>query len=378
MHNFITVSSQSGSSKTIVNVNSLNKVSYHLSNSAQRVVEHYRKYGIMGLFNRDDFYSVLDVNGSNVNTLDSIDEIVDMLNGVSGVGHGMTYVLDSLVKANKEVTYSPKLLASYFSNLVSYLYDDKVYKGKEGINLAWTDKMVESVISLYKIYVGRLPEDFSYDFVFPITCLLIKNVEISKGKASIGTPLTIAKSSSYGFASPMTFLPPENVLISKDKESIGIPLTIAKNLRIGSESGMLIANISSFDLKIIQAKRYVSPRYISTEGKGNVVGINDYTSVMVSLPFFLNVVVDVETFIKYLLSILKKANGVDHARNFLNDLFNMFCNVEHDSLTSYLESYPAAEFTSLDDEYSKSLVDMYPTKGGYVYVPAPIIGGIPW
>ena len=99
---------------------------------------------------------------------------------------------------------------------------------------------------------------------------------------------------------------------------------------------------------------------------------------MVSLPFFLNVVVDVETFIKYLLSILKKAHGVDRARNFLNDLFNMFCNVEHDSLTSYLESYPAAEFTSLDDEYSKSLVDMYPTKGGYVYVPAPIIGGIPW
>ena len=151
MSSFITVSSQQGTSKTIVNVNSLNRVSYHLSNSAHKLIENYKLYGSLGLFNADDFYSVLDINGSKVNTLDSIEEIEDKLNEVSGIGHGMTYIPNTVLESSKEVLSHPELLASYLSPFTDYLYKGKVLCGCSfDVSLAWTDEMVKSLLSLFK------------------------------------------------------------------------------------------------------------------------------------------------------------------------------------------------------------------------------------
>lgn len=345
MANFITVSSQGGSSETLVNVDSLNRVSYHLSSSATRVVENYYQYGALELFKNKDFYSVLDVNGSNVNSLDSISEIEDKLSGVIGAGHGMTYVSHALVKANEEVLSSPELLASYLSSFTDFLYKGKIFRGSsKEVNLSWTDEMVSKVLSLYKVYINNIPNDFSYEFAFPLGCYLSDSFEIIKGKPCVG-----------------------------------IPVEVAKNLKINSEYDLVLSTLSSFDLKYPQVKRCVSPSEVSKELKGGVVGISDYTSVLIDFQFSVKVVVEAETFIKYLVSILKQANGVECAEKFLEDLFDMLCTSSHKNLFSYFVSATASEFVDLDSESYVSLVSNNTVKGDYVYVPLPkIFGGAKW
>lgn len=345
MANFITVSSQDGSSKTLVNVDSLNRVSYHLSSTATRVVENYYQYGALGLFKNKDFYSVLDVNGSNINSLDSISEIEDKLSGVIGAGHGMTYVPHALIKANEEVLSDPYLLASYLSSFTDFLYKGKVFRGSsKEVNLAWTDEMVSKVLSLYKVYINNIPNDFSYEFAFPLGCYLSNSFEIIKGKPSVG-----------------------------------IPVEIAKHLKVNSEYGMVLSTLSSFDLKYPQVKRCVYPNEVAKESKGGVVGISDYTSVLIDFQFSVKVVVDAETFIKYLVSIIKQANGVECAEKFLEDLFDIFCTSNHKDLFSYFVSYTASEYVELDSENCVSLESNNIVKGDYVYVPLPkIFGGAKW
>ena len=345
MNNFITVSSQGGLSKTLVNINSLNRVSYHLSSSANRVVEDCHKYGSLGLFKGDDFYSVLDVNGSNVNSLDSISEIEDKLNGVTGVGHGMTYVPYALLKSNEEVLSSPDLLASYLDGFTDFLDKGKVFRGSsKNVSLAWTDEMLSKVLSLYIDYIEDIPNDFSYEFAFPLGCYPTDRFDIIKGKPCAG-----------------------------------IPLEVAKRMRVGSEFGMILFSLSSFELRYPRAKRCVSPSVVSKEGKGGVVGISDYTSVLVDFQSSLKVVIGVETFIKYLVCILKQAVGVERVEEFLEDLFDMLCTVSHDKLFSYLVSSPAAEFIDVKDEYSVSITSNNIVKGDYVYVPLPqMFEGVRW
>ena len=345
MANFITVSSQGGSSKTLVNVDSLNRVSYHLSSSATKVVDNYSQYGALRLFNNKDFYSVLDVNGSNVNSLDSISEIEDKLSGVIGAGHGMTYVPHALVKANEEVLFNPYLLASYLSSLTDFLYKGKIFRGSsKDVNLAWTDEMVSKVLSLYKVYVNNIPNDFSYELAFRLGCYLSDSFEIIKGKPCAG-----------------------------------IPVEVAKHLKVNSEYGMVLSTLSSFDIKYPQVKRCVSPSEVYREFKGGVVGVSDYISVLIDFQFSVKVVVEAETFIKYLVSILKHANGVECAEKFLEDLFDMLCTSSHENLFSYLVSATASEFVDLDSKNYVSLVSNNTVKGDYVYVPLPkIFGGVKW
>lgn len=346
MANFITVSSQGGSSKTLVNVDSLNRVSYHLSKSAQNLMEGFPGYYTALLFKEGDFYSVLDVNGSNVNSVDSIDEIEDKLNNVKGSGHGMTYVPHALVKANKEVFSNPDLLASYFSGFADYICEGEVFRGSsEDVELYWTDEMVNSVLSLYKTYTKKLPNDYSYEFAFTVNQYSSNKLEFIKGKTCKG-----------------------------------IHLANASKLRVGKDSGMLLSTISSFDLRSLRAERCITPKGVYKEEKGGVVGVEDYSSVLVSFPFSdLDVIEDIDLIIRYFLGILKDALGVDSVRKFLDDLFDMFCTVEHGDFTSYLSEYPAADFIELKDEHSTGVLDSYVVKGDYVYIPLlERLGGIPW
>lgn len=345
MSNFIKVSSQGGLSKTLVNVNSLNRVSYHLSGSANKVVENYLQYGSLGLFNEDDFYSVLDVDGSNVNSLDSIEEIEDKLNKVEGIGHGMTYIPHALVKSNEDVLSSPNLLSSYLDGFTDFLDSGKVFRGlSKNVSLAWSDEMLSKVLSLYMDYMRDVPGDFSYEFAFPLGCYPTDRFETIKGKPCAG-----------------------------------IPLEVAKRMRVGSGFGMILFNLSSFELKYPRAKRCVSPSMVSKEGKGGVVGISDYTSVLIDFQSSLKVVIEVETFIKYLVNILKQAVGVERVEEFLEDLFDMLCTVSHDKLFSYLVSSQAAEYIDVRDEHSVSLTSNNVVKGDYVYVPLPqMFGGVRW
>lgn len=345
MNNFITVSSQGGLSKTLVNVNSLNRVSYHLSSSANRVVDDCQRYGSLGLFNEDDFYSVLDVNGSNVNSLDSISEIEDKLDGVTGIGHGMTYIPQALVKSNESVLSSPDLLSSYLDGFTDFLDTGKVFRGSsKNVSLAWSDEMLSKVLSLYMDYMRDVPDDFSYEFAFPLGCYPTDRFETIKGKPCAG-----------------------------------VSLEVAERMRVGSGFGMILFNLSSFELKYPRAKRCVSPSRVSKEGKGGVVGISDYTSVLVDFQSSLKVVIEVETFIKYLVNILKQAVGVERVEEFLEDLFNMLCTVSHDKLFSYLVSHQAADFIDVEDENSVSLTSNNVVKGDYVYVPMPqMFGGVRW
>ena len=171
MNNFITVSSQGGLSKTLVNTDSLNRVSYHLSSSANKVVDDCQRYGSLGLFKEDDFYSVLDVNGSNVNSLDSIFEIEDKLDGVTGIGQGMTYIPHALVKSNEAVLSSPDLLSSYLDGFTDFLDTGKVFRGSsKNVSLAWSDEMLSKVLSLYMDYMRDVQDDFSYEFEFTLGC----------------------------------------------------------------------------------------------------------------------------------------------------------------------------------------------------------------
>ena len=335
MTNFITVSSQGGSSKTVVNVNSLNRVSYHLSKSAREVVECYLNYGVLGLFKRNDFYSVLDVNGSNINTLDSIDEVEDKLNGVVGSGHGMFYIPNAVLKSNEEVLSRPYMLASYMSEFAHFVYKDKVFRGPDkDVSLAWTDEMLNSLISHYRDYAKEIPEDFVYEF----SC-------------------------------PLDYFPTDRVEFIKGKPCVGIPLMLARNLRIGTDFGMsLLYDLDSSDLKYITAERCVSPSSVFDEGKGSVVGISDYNSVLVSLSFQFKVFLTVESLIKYMVAILKRAYGVEHAKEFLNGLFSILCNVEKEDLFNYLSSKKAAKFTEVKNESTVS-ADSYTIKGNYAYVP---------
>lgn len=335
MTNFITVSSQGGSSKTVVNVNSLNRVSYHLSKSAREVVECYLNYGVLGLFKGNDFYSVLDVNGSNINTLDSIDEVEDKLNGVVGSGHGMTYIPNALLKSNEEVLSSPYTLASYMDSFTDFLDTDKVFRGPDKeVSLAWTDEMLSSLISHYRDYAKEIPEDFVYEFACFLECFPTDSVEIIKGKPHVG-----------------------------------IPLTLASSLRIGTGFGMsLLYDLDSSDLKYITAERCVSPSRVFDEGKGSVVGVSDYNSVLVSLSFPFKVVLTVESLIKYMVAILKRACGVERAKEFLNGLFSILCNVETEDLFNYLSSKQAAKFTRVKNESTVS-ANSYTIKGNYAYVP---------
>lgn len=335
MTNFITVSSQGGSSKTVVNVNSLNRVSYHLSKSAREVVECYLNYGVLGLFKGNDFYSVLDVNGSNINTLDSIDEVEDKLNGVVGSGHGMFYIPNAVLKSNEEVLSRPYMLASYMDSFTDFLDTDKVFRGPDKeVSLAWTDEMLSSLISHYRDYAKEIPEDFVYEFACFLECFPTDSVEIIKGKPHMG-----------------------------------IPLMLASNLRIGTDFGMsLLYDLDSSDLKYITAERCVSPSRVFDEGKGSVVGISDYNSVLVSLSFPFKVVLTVESLIKYMVAILKKAYGVERAKEFLNGLFSILCNVETEDLFSYLSSKQAAKFTEVKNKSTVS-ADSYTVKGDYAYVP---------
>ena len=335
MTNFITVSSQSGSSKTVVNVNSLNRVSYHLSKSAREVVECYLNYGVLGLFKRNDFYSVLDVNGSNINTLDSIDEVEDKLNGAVGSGHGLTYIPNALLKENEKVLSRPYMLASYMDSFTDFLDTGKVFRGPDKeVSLAWTDEMLSSLISQYRDYAKEIPEDFVYEFACHLECFPTDRVEIIKGKPHVG-----------------------------------IPLMLARNLRIGTAFGMsLLYDLDSSDLKYITAERCVSPSRVFDEGKGSVVGISDYNSVLVSLSFQFKVVLTVESLIKYMVIILREACGVDYAEKFLDGLFTVLCNVETEGLFNYLSSKKAAKFTEVKNESTVS-ADSYTTKGNYVYVP---------
>ena len=345
MNNFITVSSQGGLSKTLVNLNSLNRVSYHLSSSANRVVDDCQRYGSLGLFKEDDFYSVLDVNGSNVNSLDSIQEIEDKLSGVEGIGHGMTYIPHALVKSNEDVLSSPDLLSSYLDGFTDFLDTGKVFRGSsKNVSLAWSDEMLSKVLSLYMDYMRDVPDDFSYEFAFPLGCYPTDRFETIKGKPCAG-----------------------------------VPLKVAKRMRVGSGFGMILFNLSSFELKYPRAKRCVSPRGVSKEGKGGVVGISDYTSVLVDFQSSLKVVIEVETFIKYLVCILKQAVGVERVEGFLEDLFDMLCTVSHDKLFSYLVSSPASKYIDVKDENSVSLTSNNIVKGDYVYVSLPqMIGGVRW
>lgn len=334
MRKFITVSSQGGFSKTLVNVDSLNRVSYHLSKSAQNVVETFSDHQVSGLFSDDDFYSVLDVNGSNINSLDSINEIDDKLNNLEGIGHGMTYVPNDLVKANEEVFSSPDLLASYLDGLADFVSEDKVYCGtSKNVSLYWTEEMVSSVLSLYKVYAEQIPNDYSHELAFFIDSYPSNKVEFIKGK------------------------------IYK-----GIPLVNAQRLRVGTDSGMVLSTLSSFNLRYLQAKRCISPSKVHKEGKGGIVGISDYTSVLITSSSF-EIVVDAWIFLRYLLSIVKQALGLDYVSQFLEDLFDMFCTVEHKGIFSYLDEFTAAEYTILKDKSSSSLIDSNVVKGNYVYVP---------
>lgn len=342
MINFITVSSQGGSSKTVVNVNSLNRVSYHLSKSAREVVECNLNYGVLGLFKGNDFYSVLDVNGSNINTLDSVDEVEDKLNGVVGSGHGMTYIPNALLKSNEKVLSSPYSLASYMDSFTDFLDTDKVFRGPDKeVSLAWTDEMLSSLISHYRDYAKEIPEDFVYEFACFLECFPTDRVEIIKGKPHMG-----------------------------------IPLMLARNLRIGTDFGMsLLYDLDSSDLKYITAERCVSPSRVFDEGKGSVVGISDYNSVLVNLSFQFNVVLTVESLIKYMVAILKKAYGVERAKEFLNGLFSILCNVETEDLFNYLSSKQAAKFTEVKNKSTVS-ADSYTVKGDYAYVPLKVnLGG---
>lgn len=335
MTNFITVSSQGGSSKTVVNVNSLNRVSYHLSKSAREVVECYLNYSVLGVFKGNDFYSVLDVNGSNINTLDSIDEVEDKLNGVVGSGHGMTYIPNALLKSNEKVLSSPYTLASYMDSFTDFLDTGKVFRGPDKeVSLAWTDEMLSSLISHYRDYAKEIPEDFVYEFACFLECFPTDSVEIIKGK-----PL------------------------------MGIPLTLASKLRIGTDFGMsLLYDLDSSDLKYITAERCISPSRVFDEGKGSVVGISDYNSVLVSLSFHFKVVLTVESLIKYMVAILKRAYGVERAKEFLNGLFSVLSNVETEDLFNYLSIKQAAKFTEVKNESTAS-ADSYTIKGNYAYVP---------
>ena len=342
MTNFITVSSQGGSSKTVVNTNSLNRVSYHLSKSAREVVECYLNYGVLGLFKGNDFYSVLDVNGSNINTLDSIDEVGDKLNGVVGSGHGMFYIPDALLKSNEEVLSRPYMLASYMSEFAHFVYKDKVFRGPDkDVSLAWTDGMLNSLISHYRDYAKEIPEDFVYEF----SC-------------------------------PLDYFPTDRVEFIKGKPCVGIPLKIAKNLKIGTDFGIsLITDLSSFDLKYITAKRCVSPSRVSDEGKGSVVGVSDYNSVLVDISFPLKVILTVEFLIKYMVIILREACGVDYAEKFLDGLFTVLCDVETGGLFDCLSSSQAADCIEVKNEHTVS-ADSYTVKGDYAYVPLKVnLGG---
>jgi len=335
MANFITVSSQGGSSKTLVNVDSLNRVSYHLSKSAQSVVDNFSEHRVLGSFKEDDFYSVLDVNGSNVNSLDSISEIEDKLNNVKGIGHGMTYVPHDLVKSNEEIFSNPDLLASYLDGLTDFVSRDKVFRGtSNNVTLYWTNEMINSVLSLYRSYANKIPDDYSYEFAFPLDCYLSNEVEFIKGK--------ICK---------------------------GIPLVNAKRLRIGLDTGGVLSTLPSFDLRYLRAKRCVSPSEVYKEDKGGVVGVSDYTSVFVTSPFAFDVVLDIYIFLRQLLSIVKHALGVDCAKQLLEDLFAKFCTVEHGSIFSYLNEFTAADYIEVKDKSSASLTDYFVVKGNYVYVP---------
>lgn len=342
MTNFITVSSQGGSSKTIVNASSLSRVSYHLSKSAREVVECYLNYGVLGLFKRNDFYSVLDVNGSNINTLDSIDEVEDKLNGVVGSGHGLTYIPNALLKENEKVLSRPYMLASYMDSFTDFLDKGKIFRGPDkDVSLAWTDEMVNSLLSHYRDYAEEIPEDFVYEFSCPLDYFSADRVEFIKGKPCVG-----------------------------------IPLKIAKNLKIGTDFGMsLISDLSSVDLKYLTAERCVSPSCVFDEGKGSVVGVNDYNSVLVSLSFQFKVVLTVESLIKYMVIILKRVYGVERAKEFLNGLFSILCNVETEDLFNYLSSKQAAKFTEVKNKSTVS-ADSYTVKGDYAYVPLKVnLGG---
>lgn len=333
MSSFITVSSQQGTSKTIVNVNSLNRVSYHLSSSAHKLIENYKLSGSLGLFNADDFYSVLDINGSKVNTLDSIDEIEDKLNEVSGIGHGMTYIPNTVLESSKEVLSHPEFLASYLSPFTDYLYKGKVFCGCSlDVSLAWTDEMVKSLLSLFKSCIDDLPADFSYQF----SC-------------------------------PLEYFPTDKFEFIKGKPCVGIPLRIANQLSFEPNYGLLSSKLTSFELKYIQAERCISPRCVSDEGKGGVVGINDYNSVLVTISPF-KVILPIKDLISYLVIILKDAFGVERSEKFLNDLFTMLCTVVSDDLFSYLESHSASEYTEVEGECFVSL-GSYTVKGDYVYIP---------
>ena len=345
MRKFITVSSQGGSSKTLVNVDSLNRVSYHLSKSAQSVVDNFYEHTVLGSFKEDDFYSVLDINGSNVNSLDSISEIEDKINNVEGSGHGMTYVPYALVKANEEVFSNPDLLASYLDGLTDFVSKGKIFRGiSNNLTLYWTNEMINSVLSIYRVYAEKIPDDYSYEFAFPVNCYSSNDVEFIKGK--------LCK---------------------------GIPLVNAHRLRIGLDYGGILSTLPSFDLRYLQAKRCVSPIEVHKEGKGGVVGVSDYTSVFVTSPFAFDIVLDVHIFLRQLLSIVKNALGVDCAKQFLEDLFAKFCTVEHESIFSYLNEFTAAKYTVLKDKSSASLTDSFVVKGNYVYVPvSKVPGGKPW
>lgn len=277
--------------------------------------------------------------------MDSVSEIEDKLSGFIGAGHGMTYVPHALIKANEEVLSNPYLLASYLSSFTDFLYKGKVFRGSsKEVNLAWTDEMVSKVLSLYKVYINNIPNDFSYEFAFPLGCYLSGSFEIIKGKPCVG-----------------------------------IPVEVAKHLKINSEYDLVLSTLSSFDLNYPQVKRCVHPNGVSKESKGGVVGISDCTNVLIDFQFSVKVVVEAETFIKYLVSILKQANGVECAEKFLEDLFDMLCTSNHKDLFSYLVSYTTTEYVELDAESYVSLASNNTVKGDYVYVPLPkIFGGAKW
>ena len=130
----------------------------------------------------------------------------------------------------------------------------------------------------------------------------------------------------------------------------------------------LLYDLDSSDLKYITAERCVSPSRVFDEGKGSVVGVSDYNSVLVSLSFQFKVVLTVESLIKYMVAILKKVYGVERAKEFLNGLFSILCTVETEDLFNYLSSKQAAKFTKVKNESTVS-ADSYTIKGNYAYVP---------
>ena len=346
MSSFITVSSQQGTSKTIVNVNSLNRVSYHSSDLARKVVKNYRSYRVLeGLFCKEDFYSVLDVNGSKINTLDSIEEIEDKLNGVVGSGHGVVYIPHSVLKSNEEVLSKPELVASYLSTFTDILYEDKVFRGfSRNVSIAWTEEMVGALISIYKGYTKDLPNDFTYD----MGCFLASYVG---GK--------------------LEFI--------KGKPHIGIPLSSAQFLKIDPNISMFSCSLSTFDLRYVSATRCVSPSDVHDEDKGGVVGVSDYTSVSVRFSSGYQLLLGIENLTLHFTLILKKALGVERAKEFLEDLFNMLCFANHNELFSYLNNFPAPKVS--EGEFGDFVdLDSFMSKGDHAYVPLNegIFGGKQW